>query len=439
MDLRQLSALIAVAEGGSISAAARSLHTVQSNISSHLARLERELGVTLFDRTGGFLTEEGQAVVRRARRVQAELDALDADVAALRDEVTGTVRLGCIGTSARWLVPLVLEAVTAAHPKVHVIVVDATTTSLVPRLLADELDLAVVNLPVANPEVSTEPLFDEDRHPDRARRPSRSPDASASAFAELADHELLLEPSGTAFRDELDREAAAAGIELRAKAEVDGLRLIATLAFQGFGAAIVPATAAPDWLVGSWRRVPVDGLARRSVGLARRSRGLLPGAGPRPARGGPPGGGHRRGRHRGRPPRGVTARRPAESQPPHDPHRPRRVRPPGVALRRDHHGRRTRGGARAGDRRTAAGRAVGGRRPHLRRGRRARPRRRTAAPGCDRLERRRRARRGGRAARLGHGRPGAHAGARAACRCCSPPPARWCPGPPCCSAWPTTS
>ena len=136
---------------------------MQSNISSHLARLERELGVTLFDRTGGFLTEEGQAVVRRARRVQAELDALDADVAALRDEVTGTVRLGCIGTSARWLVPLVLEAVTAAHPKVHVIVVDATTNSLVPRLLADELDLAVVNLPVANPEVSTEPLFDEDR------------------------------------------------------------------------------------------------------------------------------------------------------------------------------------------------------------------------------------------------------------------------------------
>jgi len=275
MDLRQLTALTAVAEGGSISAAARALHTVQSNISTHLARLERELGVTLFDRTGGYLTEEGQAVVRRARRVQAELEALDADVAALRDEVTGKVRLGCIGTSARWLVPLVLEAVTAKHPKVHVVVVDATTTSLVPRLLSDELDLAVVNLPVAHADLSTEPLFEEDRilvaplgHPlaDRER----------VTFADLAEHELLLEPSGTAFRDELDREVGAAGIELRPKAEVDGLRLIATLAFQGFGAAIVPATAAPHWLEGSWRRVPVDGLARRSVGLARRSRGLLP-------------------------------------------------------------------------------------------------------------------------------------------------------------------
>jgi DNA-binding transcriptional LysR family regulator len=169
----------------------------------------------------------------------------------------------------------VLETVTAAHPKVHVIVVDATTNSLIPRLLAVELDFAVVNLPVANPDVATEPLFDEDRI---VIAPLDHPLAERDRidFRDLADHPLLLEPSGTAFRDELDREAAAAGIGLRAKAEVDGLRLIATLAFQGFGAAIVPATAAPDWLEGSWRRIPVDGLERRSVGLARRSRGLLP-------------------------------------------------------------------------------------------------------------------------------------------------------------------
>lgn len=274
MDLRQLTALLAVAEAGSFSAAARALHTVQSNISTHIARLERELGVTLVDRSSGSLTEEGQAVASRARHIQGELEALGADVAALRDEVTGTVRLGCIGTSARWLVPLVLEEVTRQHPKVHVIVVDATTTSLVPRLLADELDLAVVNLPITTPELVAEHLFDEDRI---LIAPDGHPLATVDRvpFAELGDYELLLEPSGTTFRDELDREASEAGIELRAQAEVDGLRLIASLAFQGFGAAIVPATAAPEWLEGSWRRVRIDGLARRSVGLARRQRGLL--------------------------------------------------------------------------------------------------------------------------------------------------------------------
>ena len=266
--------LVAVAETGSLSAAARALHTVQSNVSTHVARLERELGVALYDRASGTMTEEGEAVVRRARHIQAEIDALGADVAAMRDEVSGTVRLGCIGTSARWLVPLVLEAVTREHPKVHVIVVDATTTSLVPRLLADELDLAVVNLPVVHPDVTVEALFDEDRI---LIAPDTHPLAAFDrlSLADLAGHDLLLEPSGTAFRDELDREAATAGIELQAKAEVDGLRLIATLAFQGFGAAIVPATAAPVWLEGSWRRVTIDGLERRSVGLARRQRGLL--------------------------------------------------------------------------------------------------------------------------------------------------------------------
>ena len=75
MDLRQLAALVAIADTGTFSAAADVLHTVQSNVSTHIARLERELGVTLIDRAGGRLTEEGEAVVARARRVAAELSA----------------------------------------------------------------------------------------------------------------------------------------------------------------------------------------------------------------------------------------------------------------------------------------------------------------------------------------------------------------------------
>lgn len=274
MDLRQLAALVGVAETGSFSAAARAMHTVQSNVSTHIARLERELGVTLVDRTTGSLTPEGQVVVRRARHIQVELDALVADVAAVRDEVAGHVRLGCIGTVGRWLVPLVLERVTREHPKIHVVVVDATTTSLVPQLLADNLDLAIVNLPAIDPELVTETLFDEDR---MVVAPHGHPLAGRGRvhLTDLGEHELLLEPKGTSFRDELDAEAAAMGVVLRPRAEVDGLRLIATLAFQGFGAAIIPSTAAPPWLEGSWDRVGVDGLARRTVGLARRRRGLL--------------------------------------------------------------------------------------------------------------------------------------------------------------------
>src|SRR5579862_5749797 len=162
MDLRQLNALVAVADRGGFSAAADALHTVQSNVSAHVARLEHELGATLFDRSAGRLTEEGETVVARARRVQAELDGLVADVVALRSDIQGECRVGLIGTTAQWLVPRLLRLMGDRHPLVHLVIVDATSTSLAPRLVAGALDLAVVNLPVPEPELVSEPLFDED-------------------------------------------------------------------------------------------------------------------------------------------------------------------------------------------------------------------------------------------------------------------------------------
>ncbi len=274
MDLRQLAALVAVSETGSFSGAARSLHTVQSNISTHIAHLERELGAPLVDRRSGELTPEGKIALQRARHVQQELDALRDDVAALGAEVVGSVRLGCIGTVARWLIPLVLENLSAAHPKVRVVVVDATTSSLVPQLIAGDIDLAVLSIPTLDNDLVDEALFEEDRI---VIAPDQHPLAQLTrvSIADVAAYELLLGPPGTAFRDELDAEATRAGVVLRPQAEVDGLRLIATLAFQGYGAAIVPATAAPRWLEGKWKRVSVDGLPRRHVGLAQRRRGRL--------------------------------------------------------------------------------------------------------------------------------------------------------------------
>src|SRR4051794_26135733 len=131
MDLRQLSALTAVADHRSFSAAARALHTVQSNVSTHIANLERELGTPLVDRTTGQLTDAGALVVVRARRVQAELEALSSDVASSLGEISGPVRLGVIGTTGRWLVPKLLSALGASHPKIRLVIVDATTTSLI--------------------------------------------------------------------------------------------------------------------------------------------------------------------------------------------------------------------------------------------------------------------------------------------------------------------
>ena len=74
MDLRQLNTLIAIADHGSFSAAARALYTVQSNVSAHISRLEKELGATLIDRQTGRMTEDGNRVLERARRIMHEMD-----------------------------------------------------------------------------------------------------------------------------------------------------------------------------------------------------------------------------------------------------------------------------------------------------------------------------------------------------------------------------
>lgn len=273
MDLRQLQALVAVADHGTFSAAADALSTVQSNVSAHVARLERELGATLVDRGAGRLTEEGIAVVDRARRIESELAALVADVTSMKSDVTGRVRAGIIGTPARWLVPPLLDVMEERFPSVELEIVDATSASLEPQLLNGRLDLAIINLPLPNADLTTRPLFDEDLvlfvpadHPLANRREIE--------MGELVDVELFISPRGTAFRELLDRTASAAGVTLRTRAEVDGIRLAASLVIGGHGPAILPATAVPLAFQEATHLVAIRGLPRRPVGVATRRRGL---------------------------------------------------------------------------------------------------------------------------------------------------------------------
>jgi len=276
MDVRQLATLVAIADHGTFSAAARALYTVQSNVSGHIARLEKELGVVLVDRSQGGLTDEGARVVERARRILNEIDDIAADMSSRNSEVSGQTRIGVIGTTARWLMPKFLSQLGTDYPQVRVIVQEGATSSLVPNVLTGQLNGAIVHLPVDDPELVIEPLFAEDllllaadSHPLVAR-------GDTIPLADLDEVPLLLPPPGAALRRVLERAAANADITLRAQAEVDGVRLLASLAFEGFGAAIVPATAVPTWLEGSFHRITVPELPRRVVAFARRRRPSAP-------------------------------------------------------------------------------------------------------------------------------------------------------------------
>ncbi len=273
MELRQLEVLISIADHGSFSGAAKALATVQSNVSAHISRLEKELATSLIDRSSGRLTEDGQIVVDRARRVLNQIQDIVADVHANEKEIEGEVRLGCIGTTGRWLMPRFLPAVAKSHPNIHPIISEGSTSSLLPRVLDGSLDAAIVHLTIQDDNLESFPLFAEDlillvhaKH--------EWAEHDKMTIQELTTRPLLLPPKNTSMRRILDRAAGSQRLVLQSQAEIDGVRLLTSLAFEGFGAAIVPATAVPGWLKGEFKRIEVPELPRRVVGWVQRSRPL---------------------------------------------------------------------------------------------------------------------------------------------------------------------
>ena len=244
MEIRHLSSLIAIADHGSFSAASRALGTVQSNVSAHISRLEKELGVSLVERLSGKLTDDGELVVERARRIIHELEDIEADIQSTDTEVEGDTRLGVIGTTGRWLMPRLLPALQRDHPKVRAIIHEGSSSTLLPRLLAGDLDAAIVHFPIDNPELDLVELFSENLlllvHSNH-----HWANKETITLAELATEPLLLPPRNTSMRRVIDRAAGTQRLALTAQAEIDGVRLLASLAFEGFGAAIFPATAIP--------------------------------------------------------------------------------------------------------------------------------------------------------------------------------------------------
>ena len=273
MELRQLEVLIAIADHRSFSGAARALSTVQSNVSAHISRLEKELTTSLVDRSSGRLTEDGELVVERARRVLNQIQDIAADVHSTDENVEGETQLGCIGTTGRWLMPKFLPKLASKHPKVRATIVEGSTLNLIPRLSTGSLDAAILHFPIEDSNLHSTPLFAEDLVMLVHAKHEWS-QLEKITIKELSTRPLLLPPKSNSLRRILDRAAGSQRLSLIAQAEIDGVRLLTSLAFEGFGAAIVPATAAPGWIKGEFKRVAIPELPRRVVGLVQRVRPL---------------------------------------------------------------------------------------------------------------------------------------------------------------------
>ncbi|HEY5092178.1 MAG TPA: LysR family transcriptional regulator [Acidimicrobiales bacterium] len=274
MEIRQLEALIGIADNGSFSGAAEVLGTVQSNISNRIAHLETELGTELVNRSTGLLTESGDIVVDRARRILNELRGIASDVSELSAEIHGQVVLGMIGSAGRWIVPLILEALKSTYPHISLHIVEGTNSVIEPQLVKGQLDLAVLAWPIYAAELTGVDLFLEDLVLIVDKKHALAKLPAPLSFATLSEYEILLPFPGTPIRREIDEASRLDGVELKPLIELDGLRTIASLTFDGYGPSILPATMLSRHLRDKFVARPIDKIARRRVLLATRRFGF---------------------------------------------------------------------------------------------------------------------------------------------------------------------
>lgn len=157
MDLRDLEALIAVAEELHFGRAAARLHIAQPPLSNRISQLEKELKLQLFQRNtrNVTLTDAGARLLDPARRALAQMAAVRDMATSIASGEEGRVRIGFAGASSQRALPKLTSAVRRARPGIQLILQSQTYVYTAFELLTSgDLDLAFVRLPVSRAELS---------------------------------------------------------------------------------------------------------------------------------------------------------------------------------------------------------------------------------------------------------------------------------------------
>ena len=251
LDLHSIRIVRAIAEHGTISAAARALGYSQPAISQHLRRSEARLGTPLVIRSGRGvrLSEAGQVVARHAVAITSALDAASGDLAELVGLAAGTVRVAAFPTASSTLVPRLLASMRQRHPGITVGYVEAEPPEAIAMLRDGAVDLAITfaypgdrSDPHRPADVSLEsvPLFTEpvvlaipDRH--------ALADRHQVALADLAEERWI---AGCPLcRGHLLAACEAVGVTPNIELETDNAIAVLTLVAAGLGVALLPQLA----------------------------------------------------------------------------------------------------------------------------------------------------------------------------------------------------
>jgi LysR family transcriptional regulator, transcription activator of glutamate synthase operon len=247
MDLRQLRYLVALAEEGSFTRAAESEHVAQPAVSQQIRRLEDEVGLALVERTTRrvSLTEAGELLVVRARRIMAELEAAEIELQALRGMYAGHVTLGAMHTMGPVDVSLALALFAQRHPNVQLTVREHASEEMAGMLRADELDLAFLSVTerVESHGLGLHQLVSEElvvllplEHRLARRKQVR--------MAQLADEPFISFREGARLRELLMAAGRSANFEPRVTLESNESQRVRRLVSRGLGVAILPRSDA---------------------------------------------------------------------------------------------------------------------------------------------------------------------------------------------------
>ena len=242
MEIRQLRAFVAIAESGTFTAGALRVHVTQAAISMQIRQLETEIGAKVFVRAPRhvILTEAGEQLLRRARHILREHDAALDEIAELAGAERGRLRIG--SASAMVLteqLPSILKELRKQHPAADISVTSGTSEVLVDQILAGEVDVAFVSLPVDVRGIKTERLSEDQLVAIASPRHKLSKQKTISAYT-LAGERLILGERGGNTRRLIDQFFAQAGVSLRVTMELSRQQAIKRMVEEDMGVGIVP-------------------------------------------------------------------------------------------------------------------------------------------------------------------------------------------------------
>src|SRR5438105_44753 len=156
MEIKQLKAFLAIAEAKTFTAGARRVNVTQAAISMQIRQLEEELGLPVFTRTPRrvILTEAGERLLDRARKILREHDTAIAENAEVAGAEHGRLRVGSASAEfAAQQLPHILQDIRKRYPNAELAVAAGTSQMLVDKIMHGEIDIAFVSLPVDNSSI----------------------------------------------------------------------------------------------------------------------------------------------------------------------------------------------------------------------------------------------------------------------------------------------